>query len=100
VYRSNSISPHVDLLPALCACSVLILYLVFPVQGGLEGAGDAQPRSRAALRELLVEEYEGTGLHRKLSPLDIQVRVNMMSLCCLLHRLTALSPCTGHAVLC
>jgi hypothetical protein len=41
--------------------------------GGMEGAGDAQPRSRAALRELLVEEYEGTGLHRKLSPLDIQV---------------------------
>jgi hypothetical protein len=53
---------------------------VFCVQGGLDRAGDARPRSRAALRELLVEEYEGTGLHRKLSPLDIQVGVTWLLL--------------------
>lgn len=35
--------------------------------------GEAPARSRQALRELLVEEYEATGLLRKLSPLDIQV---------------------------
>jgi hypothetical protein len=32
-------------------------------------------RGCAFLCELLVEEYEGTGLHRKLSPLDVQVGV-------------------------
>jgi hypothetical protein len=51
----------------------LSVFVNWRLQGGAEGGGDAQPRSRAALRDLLLEEYEGTGLHRKLSPLDVQV---------------------------
>ena len=47
--------------------------------GGLQegmgpGGGPMAPRSRGALREMIVEEYEGTGLHRRLSELDLQVR--------------------------
>jgi hypothetical protein len=37
-------------------------------------------RGCAFLCELLVEEYEGTGLHRKLSPLDVQVTVMLLLL--------------------
>lgn len=40
---------------------------------GASGTGDALPRSRLALRELLLEEYGASGLIRKLSTLDIQV---------------------------
>lgn len=53
--------------------SLIVRFVCCTVQGGAAAEGDAQPRSRQALRDLLLEEYEGTGLHRKLSPLDLQV---------------------------
>lgn len=37
------------------------------------GSGQGPPRSRMALRELILEQYEATGLTRKLNALDLQV---------------------------
>jgi hypothetical protein len=49
-------------------------------EGMVAGGGPMAPRSRGALREFIVEEYEGTGLHRRLTEQDLQVRPGAMGL--------------------
>lgn len=44
-------------------------------------APSALARSRQATREWILEEYEGTGLSRRLSALDLQVGIMGAALC-------------------
>lgn len=48
-----------------------------PIDGdessGMRGESSPLPHSRQALREWIVEEYEGTGLKRRLTQMDLEV---------------------------
>lgn len=71
---ANSLMPVPDAAVAEAAAAAAAAGSAAIAAAAAAGSATAAPRSRAALRQHLQQEYEQAGLARRLTSLDLQVR--------------------------